>query len=150
MHGIIVQMPLDSVNPIDSHLVTDFVSPGKDVDGLHTMNEGKVAIGDMTGFLPCTPNGCIELIKQSGRKIAGSTAVVLGRSKIVGTPVAELLKWQDATVTVCHSRTVNLPEQARRADILVVGIGRPEMVKGDWIKPGAVVIDCGINTIPGK
>ncbi|KAJ8674099.1 hypothetical protein QAD02_005361 [Eretmocerus hayati] len=147
-HGIIVQMPLDSVNTIDSHLITDSVSPHKDVDGLNTINEGRVAIGDMSGFLPCTPNGCIELIKKSGVTIAGSQAVVLGRSKIVGTPVAELLKWHNATVTVCHSKTKDLPGVVSRADILVVGIGQPELVKGSWIKPGAVVIDCGINSIP--
>ncbi|XP_051154436.1 C-1-tetrahydrofolate synthase, cytoplasmic [Leptopilina boulardi] len=147
-HGIIVQMPLDSINTINSHLITDTVSPNKDVDGLNTINEGRVAIGDMTGFLPCTPNGCIELIKKSGVTIAGAQAVVLGRSKIVGTPVAELLKWQNATVTVCHSRTKDLPKVVSQADILVVGIGQPEMVKGSWIKPGAVVIDCGINPIP--
>ncbi|XP_046750821.1 C-1-tetrahydrofolate synthase, cytoplasmic isoform X2 [Diprion similis] len=148
VHGIIVQMPLDSVNKIDSHLITDTVSPAKDVDGLNTINEGRVAIGDMSGFLPCTPNGCIELIKKSGVPISGAQAVVLGRSKIVGTPVAELLKWQNATVTVCHSRTKDLPKVVSQADILVVGIGQPEMVKGSWIKPGAVVIDCGINSIP--
>ncbi|XP_053984468.1 C-1-tetrahydrofolate synthase, cytoplasmic [Hylaeus volcanicus] len=148
IHGIIVQMPLDSVNPINSHLITDLVSPVKDVDGLNTINEGKAAIGDMTGFLPCTPNGCIELIKKSGVPIAGAQAVVLGRSKIVGTPVAELLKWQNATVTVCHSKTKNLPQVTSQADILVVAIGQPQMVKGSWIKPGAVVIDCGINSIP--
>ncbi|XP_046627312.1 C-1-tetrahydrofolate synthase, cytoplasmic isoform X1 [Neodiprion virginianus] len=148
VHGIIVQMPLDSVNKIDSHVITDTVSPAKDVDGLNTINEGRVAIGDMSGFLPCTPNGCIELIKKSGVPISGATAVVLGRSKIVGTPVAELLKWQNATVTVCHSRTKDLPKVVSQADILVVGIGQPEMVKGSWIKPGAVVIDCGINSIP--
>ncbi|XP_063985340.1 C-1-tetrahydrofolate synthase, cytoplasmic isoform X2 [Diachasmimorpha longicaudata] len=147
-HGIIVQMPLDSVNRINSHLITDTVSPEKDVDGLNTINEGRVAIGDMTGFLPCTPNGCIELIKKSGVQIAGANAVVLGRSKIVGTPVAELLKWHNATVTVCHSRTRDLSKVVGQADILVVGIGQPEMVKGSWIKPGAVVIDCGINAIP--
>ncbi|XP_012269658.1 C-1-tetrahydrofolate synthase, cytoplasmic isoform X2 [Athalia rosae] len=147
-HGIIVQMPLDSVNKIDSHLITDTVSPEKDVDGLNTINEGRVAIGDMTGFLPCTPNGCIELIKKSGVPISGAQAVVLGRSKIVGTPAAELLKWQNATVTVCHSRTKDLPKVVSQADILVVGIGQAEMVKGSWIKPGAVVIDCGINSIP--
>ncbi|KAG8228438.1 hypothetical protein J437_LFUL003915 [Ladona fulva] len=148
-HGIIVQMPLDSENVIDSHLITDSVSPDKDVDGLHTINEGKVAIGDLeSGFLPCTPNGCMDLIKRSGVKIAGSNAVVLGRSKIVGTPVAELLKWHHATVTVCHSKTQNLDKVAAQADILVVGIGRAEMVKGSWVKPGAVVIDCGINSIP--
>lgn len=104
----------------------------------------------MTGFLQCTPYGCIELIKLSGIKIAGSVAVVMGRSKIVGTPVAEMLKWNDATVTICHSKTANLANEARKADILVVGIGRPEMVKSDWVKPGAVVIDCGINSIPGE
>ncbi|XP_031785536.1 C-1-tetrahydrofolate synthase, cytoplasmic isoform X1 [Nasonia vitripennis] len=147
-HGIIVQMPLDSVNKINSHLITDTVSPDKDVDGLNTINEGRVAIGDMSGFLPCTPNGCIELIKRSGVPIAGAQAVVLGRSKIVGTPVAELLKWHNATVTVCHSRTKDLPSVVSKADIVVVGIGQPELVKGSWIKPGAVVIDCGINSIP--
>ncbi|KAH0949272.1 hypothetical protein HN011_001197 [Eciton burchellii] len=148
VHGIIVQMPLDSVNKINSHLITDLVSPEKDVDGLNTINEGRIAIGDMSGFVPCTPNGCIELIKRSGVPIAGAQAVVLGRSKIVGTPVAELLKWHNATVTICHSKTKDLPSIVRQADILVVGIGQPEFVKADWIKPGAVVIDCGINPIP--
>ncbi|XP_015440149.1 PREDICTED: C-1-tetrahydrofolate synthase, cytoplasmic [Dufourea novaeangliae] len=147
VHGIIVQMPLDSVNRINSHMITDLVVPEKDVDGLNTINEGRVAIGDMSGFVPCTPNGCIELIKKSGVPIAGANAVVLGRSKIVGTPVAELLKWHNATVTVCHSRTKNLPEIVSQADILVVGIGQPQLVKGSWIKPGTVVIDCGINSI---
>ncbi|XP_066589052.1 C-1-tetrahydrofolate synthase, cytoplasmic [Prorops nasuta] len=149
-HGIIVQMPLDSVNKINSHLITDSVIPEKDVDGLNTINEGRVAIGDLSGFLPCTPNGCIELIKKSGVPMSGARAVVLGRSKIVGTPIAELLKWHNATVTVCHSKTNNLPGVVSEADILVVGIGQAEMVKGSWIKPGAVVIDCGINTIPDK
>ncbi|CAG9761362.1 unnamed protein product [Ceutorhynchus assimilis] len=148
IHGIIVQMPLDSVTEIDSHLITDSVSPSKDVDGLHTINEGRLAIGDLKGFLPCTPVGVLELIKKSGIKIEGADVVVLGRSKIVGTPAAELLKWHHATVTVCHSKTKNLKEKCRQADILVVGIGRPEFVRRDWVKPGAVVIDCGINSIP--
>jgi len=148
IHGIIVQMPLDSDNKIDSHLVTDSVDPSKDVDGLNTINEGKVAVGDLTGFIPCTPNGVIELIKRSTIAIAGSNAVVLGRSKIVGTPVSELLKWHHATVTICHSKTKDIPDKVRQGDILVVGIGSPQFVKGDWIKPGAVVIDCGINSIP--
>lgn len=148
IHGIIVQMPLDTVNKIDSHLITDSVSPSKDVDGLNTVNEGRASIGDMSGFVPCTPNGCIELIKRSKVPISGARAVVLGRSKIVGTPASELLKWENATVTVCHSRTKNLDKECASADILVVGIGRAEMVKGSWIKPGAVVIDCGINAIP--
>ncbi|XP_054261927.1 C-1-tetrahydrofolate synthase, cytoplasmic isoform X2 [Macrosteles quadrilineatus] len=148
IHGIIVQMPLDSENKIDSHLVTDSVHPSKDVDGLNTINEGKVAVGDLTGFIPCTPNGVIELIKRSSIPISGSNAVVLGRSKIVGTPVSELLKWHHATVTICHSKTRDIADKVRQADILVVGIGSPQFVKGDWIKPGAVVIDCGINSIP--
>ncbi|CAK9807659.1 C-1-tetrahydrofolate synthase, cytoplasmic [Anthophora plagiata] len=147
IHGIIVQMPLDSINQINSHLITDAVLPEKDVDGLNTINEGKVAVGDMSGFLPCTPNGCIELIKKSGVPIAGAQAVIIGRSKIVGTPISELLKWHNATITVCHSKTRNLPEVVSQADILVVAIGQPRMVKGSWIKPGAVVIDCGINSI---
>ncbi|CAG9789288.1 unnamed protein product [Diatraea saccharalis] len=147
VHGIIVQMPLDSVEPIDSHRITDAVSPDKDVDGLNTVNEGRVAVGDLSGFIPCTPAGCVELIRSTGVTIAGKNVVVIGRSRIVGTPVSELLKWEHATVTVCHSKTKNLNEIARSADILVVAIGRAEMVKGSWIKPGAVVIDCGINPI---
>jgi len=149
VHGIIVQMPLDTEQQIDSHLITDAVAPSKDVDGLCTTNEGRVATGDLkSGFLPCTPNGCIKLIERSGVQVAGSTAVVVGRSKIVGTPVSELLKWMNATVTICHSRTVDLAAVCRTADILVVAVGRPLMVKRDWVKPGAVVIDCGINSIP--
>ncbi|RVE47497.1 hypothetical protein evm_007908 [Chilo suppressalis] len=148
VHGIIVQMPLDSVEPIDAHRITDAVSPDKDVDGLNTVNEGRVAVGDLSGFVPCTPAGCVELIRRTGVRIAGKNVVVIGRSRIVGTPVSELLKWEHATVTVCHSKTKNLNEIARTADILVVAIGRAEMVKGSWIKPGAVVIDCGINPIP--
>ncbi|KAL9895604.1 C-1-tetrahydrofolate synthase, cytoplasmic-like [Glossina fuscipes fuscipes] len=161
VHGIIVQMPLDCETKIDSHKITDAVSPDKDVDGLHTINEGRVSIGDLGGFMPCTPWGCIELIKRSGVKMEGANAVVLGRSKIVGTPAANLLKWYNATVTVCHSKTKNIADivsvkfyliflEPRAADILVVGIGVPEMVKGSWIKPGAVLIDCGINVKPGK
>lgn len=148
VHGIIVQMPLESKFKIDSHLITDSVSPDKDVDGLNTINEGRVAIGDMGGFVPCTPNGVMELIKRSGIKIEGANAVVLGRSKIVGTPAAELLKWAHATVTVCHSKTKNIQDIVSQADILVVGIGQPNYVKGTWVKEGAVVIDCGINSIP--
>ncbi|XP_004924493.1 C-1-tetrahydrofolate synthase, cytoplasmic isoform X1 [Bombyx mori] len=147
VHGIIVQMPLDSDHAIDAHRVTDAVSPDKDVDGLNTINEGRVAVGDLSGFIPCTPAGCVELIKKTGVTIAGKNVVVLGRSRIVGTPVSELLKWEHATVTVCHSKTKNLSEITKTAEILVVAIGRPEMVRGSWIKPGAVVIDCGINAI---
>ncbi|KAA0189205.1 hypothetical protein HAZT_HAZT008061, partial [Hyalella azteca] len=151
IHGMIVQVPLDSVNKIDSDLVLDTISPSKDVDGLTTSSAGMLSHGMLTsGFLPCTPNGCMELIRRSGAKIEGATAVVLGRSKIVGTPMAELLKWHNATVTTCHSRTADLSQVTRTADILVVGIGKPELVKGSWVKPGAVVIDCGINAIPGE
>jgi len=149
VHGIIVQMPLDCDDKtIDSHLVTNRVDSGKDVDGLTTINEGKVATGDLkTGFQPCTPAGCMDLIQRSGVQIEGARAVVLGRSKIVGTPMAELLKWAHATVTTCHSRTKDLESMVKQADILVVGIGIPEKVRGSWIKPGSVVIDCGINSI---
>nr|XP_053633121.1 C-1-tetrahydrofolate synthase, cytoplasmic-like isoform X1 [Cherax quadricarinatus]XP_053633130.1 C-1-tetrahydrofolate synthase, cytoplasmic-like isoform X1 [Cherax quadricarinatus]XP_053633136.1 C-1-tetrahydrofolate synthase, cytoplasmic-like isoform X1 [Cherax quadricarinatus] len=151
IHGIIVQMPLDSDTNIDSDLVLDTVSSDKDVDGLTTASAGRLSHGMLKGgFLPCTPNGCMELIRRSGAKIQGATAVVLGRSKIVGTPMAELLKWHHATVTTCHSRTADLPAVTKTADILVVGIGRPEFVKQSWIKPGAVVIDCGINSIPDE
>ncbi|XP_050739607.1 C-1-tetrahydrofolate synthase, cytoplasmic-like isoform X5 [Eriocheir sinensis] len=149
IHGMIIQMPLDCEEKIDSDLVLDTVSPEKDVDGLTTTNAGRLSHGTLdAGFLPCTPNGCMELIRRSGAEIKGAKAVVIGRSKIVGTPMAELLKWHHATVTTCHSRTANLPETAKSADILVVGIGSPELVKGSWVKPGAVVIDCGINSIP--
>lgn len=149
-HGIIVQMPLDSNNKINTHLITDAVLSEKDVDGLNTINEGKIAVGDLSGLLPCTPNGVLELIKRTGINIVGKEAVVLGRSRIVGTPCAELLKWSHATVTVCHSKTEQLKDVCARADILVVAIGQPEMVKGDWVKKGAVVIDCGINAINGE
>ncbi|XP_078263103.1 C-1-tetrahydrofolate synthase, cytoplasmic isoform X1 [Rhinoraja longicauda] len=149
VHGLIVQLPLDSINPIDVEKVTNAVSPEKDVDGLTSINAGKLARGDVNDcFIPCTPKGCLELIKQTGVKIAGSKAVVIGRSKIVGAPMRDLLVCNNATVTTCHSKTADLQGEVGRADILVVGAGRAEMVKGDWIKPGAVVIDCGINHVP--
>ncbi|XP_064489530.1 C-1-tetrahydrofolate synthase, cytoplasmic-like [Ornithodoros turicata] len=149
IHGIIVQLPLDCDAPIDSNKITNTVSPDKDVDGIHEVNAGRLAHGELEGFfIPCTPRGCLELIKRSGVTIAGSRAVVLGRSKIVGSPVSALLLWNHATVTTCHSKTKDLPSVCREADILVVAIGRPRMVKADWVKPGAVVIDCGINAIP--
>lgn len=149
INGIIVQLPLDCDNPIDANLITNTINPDKDVDGIHDVNAGKLAHGQLEGFfVACTPCGCLELIKESGIEIKGSRAVVLGRSKIVGMPMAQLLIWNHATVTICHSRTKDLPSVVREADILVVAIGRAQMVKGDWIKPGAVVIDCGINSIP--
>ncbi|XP_074541501.1 C-1-tetrahydrofolate synthase, cytoplasmic-like [Halichoeres trimaculatus] len=149
VHGLIVQLPLDSVNAIDNELITDTVSPEKDVDGLSCINAGKLSRGDLKHcFIPCTPNGCMELIRQTGVSVAGKHAVVIGRSKIVGAPMHDLLLWSHATVTTCHSKTADLPEQVGRADILVVGAGRAEMVRGEWVKEGAVVIDCGINHIP--
>ncbi|XP_078516439.1 C-1-tetrahydrofolate synthase, cytoplasmic [Lissotriton helveticus] len=149
VHGLIVQLPLDSDNPLDTERVTNAVSPNKDVDGLTSINAGKLARGDLGDcFIPCTPKGCMELIRQTGIQIPGKRAVVIGRSKIVGAPMHDLLLWNHATVTTCHSKTVSLNEEVVRADILVVGAGKAEMVKGDWIKPGAVVIDCGINHIP--
>ncbi|XP_035473199.1 C-1-tetrahydrofolate synthase, cytoplasmic isoform X2 [Scophthalmus maximus] len=149
VHGLIVQLPLDHVTHIDTQLVTNAVSPLKDVDGLTCINAGKLSRGDLSDcFIPCTPNGCMELIRQTGVSVAGKHAVVIGRSKIVGAPMHDLLLWSDATVTSCHSKTTDLPEQVSRADILVVGAGRAEMVRGEWLKDGAVVIDCGINYIP--
>lgn len=149
VHGIIVQLPLDSKNPIDSSLATNAVSPEKDVDGINDINAGRLARGSLDKcFVPCTPNGCLELIKTTGIDVKGQNAVVLGRSKIVGSPMTSLLTWNNATVTTCHSRTRNLPDVVRSGDIVVAAVGVPEMVKGSWIKPGAVVIDCGITAVP--
>lgn len=151
VHGLIVQLPLDSVNPIDTELITNAVAPQKDVDGLSCINAGKLSRGDLNDcFIPCTPNGCMELIRQTGVSVAGKHAVVIGRSKIVGAPMHDLLLWSHATVTTCHSKTTDLPEQVGRADILVVGAGRAEMVRGEWVREGAVVIDCGINHVPDE
>ncbi|KAF3701358.1 C-1-tetrahydrofolate synthase, cytoplasmic [Channa argus] len=151
VHGLIVQLPLDSVHKIDTEKVTNAVSPEKDVDGLTSINAGKLARGDLGDcFIPCTPNGCMELIGQTGVSVAGKRAVVIGRSKIVGAPMHDLLLWSHATVTTCHSKTTDLAAEVGQADILVVGIGKAEMVKGEWIKKGAVVIDCGINHIPDE
>jgi len=148
-HGIIVQLPLDSKNPIDSSLATNAVMPEKDVDGINDINAGRLARGELDKcFASCTPFGCMELIRSTGMDVKGQNAVVLGRSKIVGSPMANLLTWHHATVTICHSRTRDLPGVVRQADVVVAGVGVPEMVKGDWIKPGAVVIDCGITAVP--
>ncbi|KAA0708602.1 C-1-tetrahydrofolate synthase, cytoplasmic [Triplophysa tibetana] len=148
VHGLIVQLPLDSFHPIDTENVTNAVAPEKDVDGLSSINAGKLSRGDLRNcYIPCTPNGCLELISQTGVAVSGKNAVVIGRSKIVGAPMYDLLLWNHATVTTCHSKTIDLAEQVGRADILVVGAGKAEMVKGEWVKEGAVVIDCGINHI---
>jgi len=151
IHGIIVQLPFDSENFISQDKITNLVSPDKDVDGLSDLNAGKLFHGqvqvDGDCFLPCTPYGCMELIRKAGAQVSGSNCVVIGRSKIVGNPMAQLLLHNNATVIVAHSRTKNTAELVRQADIVVVAVGVPELVKADWIKPGAVVIDCGITAI---
>jgi len=146
VNGILVQLPLPK--GLNEQAVLDLISLAKDVDGFHPMNIGQLVMkGRKPLFIPCTPNGCIELLVRSGIPIAGADAVVVGRSNIVGNHVAALLNNADATVTICHSRTRNLPDVVRRADIVVAAIGKPEYVRGDWIKPGAAVIDVGINRI---
>ncbi|XP_013913759.1 PREDICTED: C-1-tetrahydrofolate synthase, cytoplasmic, partial [Thamnophis sirtalis] len=149
IHGFIVQLPLDTNKPINTEKITNAVAPEKDVDGLSSINAGKLSRGDLSNcFIPCTPKGCMELIRQTGVQVAGKKAVVIGRSKIVGAPMHDLLLWNHATVTTCHSKTASLADEVSKADILVVAAGKAEMVKGEWIKPGSVVIDCGINHIP--
>lgn len=145
VHGILVQLPLPS--QIDSQKVLTAIDPLKDVDGFHPVNLGKLFAGQKT-LRPCTPLGIIELIESTGYDIKCKNAVVVGRSNIVGKPAALLLLEKHATVTICHSRTKNLPDVIRSADILVAAIGRPSFIKGDWIKKGAVVIDVGINRLP--
>lgn len=147
VHGLLVQMPLPK--GLDADLVQRTIAPEKDVDGLHPVNAGNLFLG-RPSLVPCTPAGVMELLRTTGIQLAGKEAVVVGRSAIVGKPMAELLLAEHATVTVCHSRTADLPGVCRRADVLVVAVGRKEMVKGDWIKPGAVVIDVGMNRCEGK
>jgi methylenetetrahydrofolate dehydrogenase (NADP+)/methenyltetrahydrofolate cyclohydrolase len=145
--GILVQLPMPS--HIDEERVLSLINIEKDVDGFSPINIGRLAQkGREPLFVPCTPYGCIYLLEQMGVKIEGANAVVLGRSNIVGMPAALLLIGRNATVTVCHSRTRDLPAVIRQADILIAAIGRTEMVRGDWIKPGAAVIDVGINSVP--
>jgi methylenetetrahydrofolate dehydrogenase (NADP+)/methenyltetrahydrofolate cyclohydrolase len=146
VHGILVQLPLPK--QIDAQAVLDAIDPAKDVDGFHPVNAGRLASG-LPALAPCTPLGCIMLAKTVHPSLAGMDAVVIGRSNIVGKPVMQLLLAENATVTVTHSKTRDLPAVCRRADLLVAAIGRPEMVRGDWIKPGATVIDVGINRVPG-
>lgn len=145
IHGILVQLPLPA--HIDATVVLDAISPDKDVDGFHVVNAGRLAVG-LPGLVPCTPLGCLMLLKHQLGDLSGLNAVIVGRSNIVGKPMAQLLLGESCTVTVAHSRTRDLPEVCRRADILVAAVGRPEMIKGDWIKPGATVIDVGINRVP--
>ncbi|MFN3855987.1 MAG: bifunctional methylenetetrahydrofolate dehydrogenase/methenyltetrahydrofolate cyclohydrolase FolD [Phreatobacter sp.] len=146
--GILVQLPLPKT--IDAGRILTAIDPAKDVDGFHPVNVGLIASGETErALVPCTPAGAMILIERVlGRSLAGRHAVVLGRSNIVGKPVAQLLLQRDATVTIAHSRTRDLPDLCRQADVLVAAVGRPQMVRGDWVKPGAVVIDVGINRIP--
>ncbi len=147
VNGILVQLPLPE--QIDSEAVLDAIDPDKDVDGFHILNVGRLAIG-AEGMVPCTPLGCTMLLKDRLGDLSGNHALVLGRSNIVGKPMAALLLKEHCTVTIAHSRTRQLAEECRRADILIAAVGRPQMVKGDWIKPGATVIDVGINRIDGS
>lgn len=147
--GILVQLPLPK--HLDEEKILNSISLSKDVDGFHPVNIGRLAQkGREPLFIPCTPFGCIHIIKTVMPSLAGANAVVLGRSNIVGMPVALLLVREDATVTICHSRSKDLPGICRGADILVAAVGRANMVKGDWVKPGAIVIDVGINSIPDE
>ncbi|WP_179505848.1 MULTISPECIES: bifunctional methylenetetrahydrofolate dehydrogenase/methenyltetrahydrofolate cyclohydrolase FolD [unclassified Sphingomonas] len=143
--GILVQLPLP--RHLDEQTVIATINPDKDVDGFHVTNAGRLAVGQ-AGFVPCTPLGCLMLLQDKLGDLAGLDAVVVGRSNIVGKPMAALLLAQSCTVTIAHSKTKNLPDVVRRADIVVAAVGRPEMIKGDWIKPGATVIDVGINRVP--
>jgi methylenetetrahydrofolate dehydrogenase (NADP+)/methenyltetrahydrofolate cyclohydrolase len=147
VHGILVQLPLPA--HLNEQEITQAILPEKDVDGFHFQNIGMLTAGNVDdAFVPCTPAGCMLMIEdQIGKDLSGLNAVIIGRSNIVGKPMASLLLKANATVTVCHSRTHDLPSVARHADILVAAVGRAQMVKGDWIKPGAVVIDVGINRI---
>ncbi|MDK9720166.1 MAG: bifunctional methylenetetrahydrofolate dehydrogenase/methenyltetrahydrofolate cyclohydrolase FolD [Rhodospirillales bacterium] len=145
VNGILVQLPLPK--QIDEAAVINAISPDKDVDGFHVINAGRLATGQ-EALVACTPTGCMMLLKDRLGDLAGKEAVVIGRSNIVGKPMAALLLKESCTVTIAHSKTRDLPSVCQRADILVAAVGRPEMVKGDWIKPGALVIDVGVNRIP--
>lgn len=144
VHGILVQLPLP--DHIDADAVIEAIDPNKDVDGFHVINVGRLSVGQ-PALVPCTPLGCSLLLEDELGDLSGLHAVVVGRSNIVGKPMANLLLARNCTVTIAHSRTRNLQEQCRQADILVAAVGRPQMIRGDWIKPGATVIDVGINRI---
>lgn len=147
VHGILVQLPLPA--HLDSELVINSIDPAKDVDGFHISNVGLLGTGQKS-MVPCTPLGCLMMLRDHHGSLSGMNAVVIGRSNIVGKPMAQLLLGESCTVTIAHSRTKDLQEVCRRADILVAAVGRPEMVTGDWVKPGATVIDVGINRIEGE
>ncbi|MBE0503911.1 MAG: bifunctional methylenetetrahydrofolate dehydrogenase/methenyltetrahydrofolate cyclohydrolase FolD [Desulfuromonadales bacterium] len=145
--GILVQLPLPK--QIDESRVLEAISPSKDVDGFHPYNVGRLVTGNPL-FQPCTPYGVMKMLEYTGVELAGKHVVVVGRSNIVGKPVALMCLAKHATVTICHSRTANLIDEVRRADVVIAAVGRPEMIKGDWIKPGAVVIDVGVNRVGEK
>jgi methylenetetrahydrofolate dehydrogenase (NADP+)/methenyltetrahydrofolate cyclohydrolase len=145
IHGILVQLPLP--RPLDETAVLAAINPDKDVDGLHVVNAGRLANGQ-PALTPCTPLGCMIMLRETVGDLTGLRAVVVGRSVLVGRPIAQLLLQADCTVTIAHSRTRDLPAVCREADILVAAVGRPRMIRGDWIKPGAAVIDVGINRVP--
>ncbi|MAC82125.1 MAG: bifunctional methylenetetrahydrofolate dehydrogenase/methenyltetrahydrofolate cyclohydrolase FolD [Rhodobacteraceae bacterium] len=147
IHGILVQLPLP--DHLDSDLVINAISPAKDVDGFHISNVGLLGTGQKS-MVPCTPLGCLMLLRDLHGTLSGMDAVVVGRSNIVGKPMAQLLLGDSCTVTIAHSRTRDLPDVVRRAQIVIAAVGRPEMIPGDWIGPGATVIDVGINRIPGE
>jgi methylenetetrahydrofolate dehydrogenase (NADP+)/methenyltetrahydrofolate cyclohydrolase len=147
IHGILVQLPLPA--HLDSARVIARLDPDKDVDGLTIINAGRLASG-LEGLVPCTPLGCMVLIRDVRPDLRGRRALVLGRSNLMGKPMAQLLLAADCTTTIAHSRSIDLPGLCREADILIAAVGRPEMVRGDWIKPGAVVIDVGINRVPSR
>ena len=147
IHGVLVQLPLPK--HIDADAVLGAIDPDKDVDGFHVVNAGRLAVG-LPGLVPCTPLGCLMMLKDQLGDLTGLNAVVVGRSNIVGKPMAQLLLAESCTVTIAHSRTRDLPALCRTADILVAAVGRPEMVRGDWVRPGATVIDVGINRVPSR
>lgn len=144
IHGILVQLPLPK--HFDTQAIIAAIDPDKDVDGLHPMNAGRLSLG-LPGFVPCTPQGCMILLREAATDLAGKRAIVLGRSVLVGKPIAQLLLGADCTVTMAHSKTRDLADECRRTDILVAAIGKPEFVQGDWVKQGAIVIDVGINRV---
>jgi len=147
IHGILVQLPLPG--HLDEQTITQSISPNKDVDGFHFINIGKLTAGHTSdAFVPCTPAGCMLMIEDElGKDLSGLNAVIIGRSNIVGKPMASLLMQRNATITIAHSRTKDLPAVVRNADIVVAAVGRPDMVKSDWVKPGAVIVDVGINRV---
>ncbi len=149
IHGILVQLPLPE--GLDEEEVIEAISPAKDVDGFHPINIGRLQTGTEGFVPPCTPPaGVVELVRRTGASISGKQVVVVGRSNIVGKPAASLFLRENATVTICHSRTKDVAAECRRADILIAAVGQPRLIKRDWIKPGAIVIDVGINRVDGK